>query len=203
MTQTHESVNNKTHNTPKALPFLKGLIAAVAGTAAFVALTKAEIPMPFIQNTSLQVRACLLVLVAVYFDPVSAFITGFAGHALGDALFYGGVWWSWVIPDGFAGLAMGIMAVMCRFKHLTRSINAAAMLYIIQTVTNMAAWFLLAPLLDVAIYGEEATNVFYQGLTAMACNAIISAIVCTPIAALHAYCIKARGASAVPLWDGE
>lgn len=188
--------DDNVHEALNIRAILKGLIATAAGTAAFVLLTKTQIPVSLISGTSMQLRSCLLVFIAAYFGPLPALITGFAGHAISDALFYGGVWWSWVIADGFCGLAMGIMAYVCRF-------SAVCLLYIVQVIANVAAWAFLAPLLDVVMYGEDAMMVFYQGLVAAQLNAVLSAVVCTPVSAIRALILRGRGAKPVPMWDCE
>lgn len=179
----------------------KCVVGTVIGTAVFVALTKVQIPIPFVQNTSLQVRVCILTLVAMYFDPITAFIVGFAGHALGDAMFYGGAWWSWVIPDGIMGGIMGLAALRCQFGRLTSPASASMLLYFVQFVVNMVAWAVVAPILDVLIYGEEMFSVLYQGLNAALGNIITCGALCTPIVAGCAFYRKSSGAIPVPVWD--
>lgn len=88
---------------------IKEVVATGIGTALFVALTQVQIPMGFIPNTSLQPRAALLAFLAAVFGPVVGGIVGLLGHALGDALFYGSVWWSWVFPDAVFGLLIGLL----------------------------------------------------------------------------------------------
>ena len=78
---------------------IKEVVATGIGTALFVALTEVQIPLGFIPNTALQPRAALLAFLAAVFGPVVGGIVGLLGHAIGDALFYGSVWWSWVFPD--------------------------------------------------------------------------------------------------------
>lgn len=192
---------NDVHKALNISAFLKGLIAAAAGTAAFIMLTKVQVPVSLISGTSLQLRSCLLVFIAVYCGPVSALIVGFAGHAASDALFYGGVWWSWVIADGLGGLALGFMAQICRFKYLTSSVSAACLLYVMQFIANSVSWAILAPLLDIVMYGEDSLTASYQGLVAASINVVLSAIVCTPVAALAANARRKRGDKAVPVWD--
>ena len=95
---------------------IKEVVATGIGTALFVALTQVQIPMGFIPNTSLQPRAALLAFLAAVFGPVVGGIVGLLGHALGDALFYGSVWWSWVFPDAVFGLLIGLFAAKYAIK---------------------------------------------------------------------------------------
>lgn len=134
---------------------IKEVVATGIGTALFVALTEVQIPLGFIPNTALQPRAALLAFLAAVFGPVVGGIVGLLGHAIGDALFYGSVWWSWVFPDAVFGILVGLFA----------------------------AWVIVAPVLDIVIYAEPANKVFAQGAWACLGNVIIIGILGTLIAA--------------------
>ena len=86
---------------------IKEVVAMGIGTALFVVLTTVQIPIG-IPNTALQVRAAVLAFMSAVYGPVVGGVIGFAGHALGDAVFYGGVWWSWVFPDAVYGIIVGL-----------------------------------------------------------------------------------------------
>ena len=89
---------------------IKEVVATGIGTALFIVLTEVQIPLGIIPNTSMQPRAAVLAFLAAVFGPVVGGIIGLLGHALGDALFYGGVWWSWVFPDAIFGILVGLFA---------------------------------------------------------------------------------------------
>lgn len=95
---------------------IKEVVAIGIGTALFVALTEVQIPLGFIPNTALQPRAALLAFMAAVFGPIVGGAVGLIGHALGDALFYGSVWWSWVFPEAVFGIAMGVFAAKFAIK---------------------------------------------------------------------------------------
>ena len=88
---------------------IKEVVAAGIGTALFVVLTQVQIPIG-IPNTALQPRMAVLAFLSAIFGPLVGAIIGLVGHALGDALFYGSVWWSWVIPEAVVGIAIGVFA---------------------------------------------------------------------------------------------
>ena len=69
---------------------IKEVVATGIGTALFIVLTEVQIPLGIIPNTSMQPRAAVLAFLAAVFGPVVGGIIGLLGHALGDALFYGG-----------------------------------------------------------------------------------------------------------------
>lgn len=161
---------------------IKEVVAIGIGTALFVALTEVQIPLGFIPNTALQPRAALMAFLAAVFGPVVGGIVGLLGHALGDALFYGSVWWSWVFPEMVAGVAIGLFAKKFAIKDGGFAVKEIILLNIVQIIANGLAWILVAPVLDIVIYAEPAGKVFAQGAWAFLGNIIIVGILGTLIA---------------------
>src|SRR5574344_892062 len=155
---------------------IKEVVAAGIGTALFVALTNVQIPVGFIPNTAFQPRAALLAFFAAVFGPIVGGIMGLLGHALGDAMFYGSVWWSWVIPDGLFGLAVGLFAKKFDIKAGGFGKKQCILFNIVQILANAVAWIILAPVLDITVMAEPANKVFSQGAVAFVCNLVIIAI---------------------------
>lgn len=162
---------------------IKEVVAIGIGTALFVALTEVQIPLGFIPNTALQPRAALLAFLAAVFGPVVGGAVGLIGHALGDAIFYGSVWWSWVFPDAVFGILIGLFAAKFAIKDGGFDKKAIILFNIVQVVGNALAWIVVAPILDVLIYAEPANKVFVQGFWAFLGNIIIIAILGTLLAA--------------------
>ncbi len=161
---------------------IKEVVAIGIGTALFVALTEVQIPLGFIPNTALQPRAALMAFLAAVFGPVVGGIVGLLGHALGDALFYGSVWWSWVFPEMVAGGAIGLFAKKFAIKDGGFAVKEIILFNIVQIIANGLAWILVAPVLDIVIYAEPAGKVFAQGAWAFLGNIIIVGILGTLIA---------------------
>ncbi len=155
---------------------IRQVVAIGIGAAIFVALTTVQIPVGFVPNTALQVRAAVLAFFAAVFGPVAGFAIGFIGHALGDALFYGSVWWSWVLPDAVFGLLVGCFAKSYAIENGGFGGKQIILFNVVQIVANALAWIAIAPLLDIIIYKEPANKVFAQGATAAITNLIIVAI---------------------------
>ena len=158
---------------------IREVVAAGIGTALFVVLTEVQIPLVIVPNTALQVRAALLAFMAAVYGPWVGLIMGFAGHALGDALFYGSVWWSWVFPDAVFGLVMGLFAKKFAIAEGGFGGKQIALFNIVQVAANAVAWIIVAPVLDILIYAEPANKVFAQGALAFLANIIITAILGT------------------------
>ena len=158
---------------------IKEVVAIGIGTALFVALTQVQVPLGFIPNTALQPRAALLAFLAAVFGPVVGGVVGLLGHALGDALFYGSVWWSWVFPDAVFGILVGLFAKKYMIKEGGFDKKPIILFNAIQVLGNVVAWVLVAPALDILIYAEPANKVFAQGFFACLGNVIIILILGT------------------------
>lgn len=158
---------------------IKEVVATGIGTALFVALTEVQIPLGIIPNTALQPRAALLAFLAAVFGPVVGGIVGLLGHAIGDALFYGSVWWSWVFPDAVFGIIVGLFAAKYKVKEGSFGGKEIGLFNIVQVVANALAWILVAPVLDIVIYAEPVNKVFTQGVAAFVANVIIIGILGT------------------------
>ena len=172
---------------------IKEVVATGIGTALFVALTQVQIPMGFIPNTSLQPRAALLAFLAAVFGPVVGGIVGLLGHALGDALFYGSVWWSWVFPDAVFGLLIGLFTAKYAIKDGGFDKKAIILFNVVQVIANALAWILAAPVLDILIYAEPVEKLFAQGLTAGIANMITTGVVGSLLLLAYAKTIVKKG----------
>ena len=161
---------------------IKEVVAIGIGTALFVALTEVQIPLGFIPNTALQPRMALMGFLAAVFGPTVGGIVGLLGHALGDALFYGSVWWSWVFPEAVVGIVIGLFAKKFAVKEGGFATKEIILFNVVQIVANAVAWIVVAPVLDIVIYAEPANKVFAQGAWAFLGNIIIIGILGTLIA---------------------
>lgn len=160
---------------------IKEVVATGIGTALFVALTEVQIPLG-IPNTYLQPRAALLAFLAAVFGPVVGGVVGVIGHALGDAFFYGSVWWSWVFPEAVFGIAVGLFAAKYAIKEGGFDKKAIVTFNVMQVIGNVLAWIVVAPLLDIMIYKEPVRKVFLQGAGACLGNVLIIGILGTLLA---------------------
>lgn len=161
---------------------IKEVVAIGIGTALFVVLTNAQIPFGFIPNTSLQSRVAILTFFAAVFGPIVGGAIGLIGHALGDALFYGSVWWSWVFPDAVYGIILGLFIHKFAIKAGGFDKKAMILFNVVQVIANAVAWILVAPILDIAIYAEPANKVFIQGAFAFVGNIIVAGVLGTVLA---------------------
>ncbi|SEA14537.1 energy-coupling factor transport system substrate-specific component [Lachnospiraceae bacterium NK3A20] len=151
---------------------IKEVVAIGIGTALFVVLTQVQIPIG-IPNTALQPRMAVLAFLSAIFGPVVGAVIGLLGHALGDALFYGSVWWSWVFPEAVVGIGIGLCAKKFAVREGGFTKKNIVLFNTVQVVANAIAWILVAPVLDILVYAEPANKVFLQGAFAFLGDIII------------------------------
>lgn len=163
---------------------IKDVVAIGIGTALFVVLTEVQIPIG-IPNTSLQPRMAVLAFMSAMFGPWVGAIIGILGHALGDALFYGSVWWSWVFPEAIVAIPIGLFSKYFAVREGGFNSKKIAVFNVIQVVANALAWVLCAPLLDIAVYAEPAQKVFVQGAFAFLGDIIIVGVLGSLLLALY------------------
>ena len=142
---------------------IREVVAIGIGTALFVVLTEVMIPLVIVPNTALQPRMAIMAFLSAVFGPIVGGVVGLLGHALGDAMFYGSIWWSWVIPEAIVGVGIGLFAP--RFKVMSGGFDgkACVLFNIVQVIANAVALVICAPILDILIYKEPANKVFAQG----------------------------------------
>ena len=165
---------------------IKEVVAMGIGTALFVVLTNVQIPLVFIPNTALQPRMAILAFFSAIFGPIVGGVVGFLGHALGDALFYGSVWWSWVFPEAVVGVASGLFVKKYGVEE-GKFADAKTIIFfnVVQVVANAVAWIVVAPVLDILVYSEPANKVFAQGAFAFLGNVVIIGILGTILLSVY------------------
>ncbi len=157
---------------------IKEVVAIGIGTALFVALTEIQIPTG-IPNTYLQPRMAVLAFLAAVFGPIVGGVVGLLGHALGDLVFYGSVWWSWVVPEAVIGIGIGVFAAKFAVKEGGFDKKEIITFNVVQAVANIIAWLIVAPVLDILIYAEPVKKVFLQGAGATLGNVVMIGVLGT------------------------
>ncbi len=165
---------------------IKEVVAIGIGTALFVVLTNVQVPFGIIPNTALQSRVAILTFFSAVFGPIVGGAIGLIGHALGDALFYGGVWWSWVFPDALFGIIVGLFAGKYQVREGGFTGTKIIVFFnVVQVIANALAWIGLAPVLDILIYAEPSEKVFLQGALAFIGNIIVAGVLGTLLAVAY------------------
>ncbi len=157
----------------------KTIVATGLGAALFMLLFMyVKVPSP-IPETSLQTAYGLGAFFAVLFGPIAGALIAFIGHALSDALQYGSPWWSWVIASGVCGFGFGLAYKKTTVEEGSFGARSIILFNVIQVLSNLLAWVIIAPVLDILIYKEPVNLVFTQGIVAAGMNAVTVAIIGT------------------------
>jgi len=155
------------------------IVAIGIGAAVFTILGRfASIPTGVL-NSNIEVTYAFLALMAVLFGPVAGGLIGLIGHAIKDALFFGGIWWSWVVVSAFVGVVFGLASKRINLQSGVFGKKEIITFNVYQIIAQGLGWVLLAPVLDILIYAEPANKVFFQGITIGIANIITVAILGT------------------------
>ena len=161
------------------------IVAIGIGAALFFVLGRfVAIPSP-VPNTTISIQYGLLAFMAALFGPVAGILIAFIGHALIDFSYGWGIWWSWVIASGVAGLVMGLGAKKINVEK-SFGTKEIVTFNITQVIAHLIAWGIVAPVLDILIYSEPANKVFLQGLVRGLANIVTTAIVGTLLCVAYA-----------------
>ena len=161
------------------------IVAIGIGAALFFVLGRfVAIPSP-VPNTTISIQYGLLAFMAALFGPVAGILIAFIGHALIDFSYGWGIWWSWVIASGVAGLVMGLGAKKINVEK-SFGTKEIVTFNITQVIAHLIAWGIVAPVQDILIYSEPANKVFLQGLVGGLANIVTTAIVGTLLCVAYA-----------------
>jgi len=165
---------------------VKTIVAIGIGAALFFVLARfVAIPSP-VPNTSITTQYGLLSFMSVLFGPVAGLLIGFIGHFLNDLSAGWGVWWSWVICSGIFGLMVGFGCKGIRLEDGAFGSKEIVRFNIVQAVSHLVCWAVVAPVLDIVMYQEPVNKVFLQGLVAALVNMITTAIIGTILCIAYA-----------------
>lgn len=172
---------------------VKKIVAIGIGAALFFVCGRfIAIPSP-VPNTSITIQYGVLAFMAVEFGPIVGPLIGLIGHALIDASYGWGIWWSWVIASGVFGLLMGLFCYTMKLDGGSFKGKDIIQFNITQVVCHIICWGGVAPLLDIAIYKEPVEKLFAQGLVSGISNAVTTAIIGTILCFVYAKARPGKG----------
>lgn len=156
---------------------VKSVVATGIGAALFFVLGRfVAIPSP-VPNVTFSIQYGLLAFMATLFGPIVGLLIGLIGHFFIDLSAGWGVWWSWVITSGIAGLLIGLGTKKVRLWDGAFGKKDVVRFIIAVVLTHLVCWAVIAPVLDIVIYAEPANKVFLQGLVSAAGNIVTTIIV--------------------------
>ena len=156
---------------------VKTIVAIGIGAALFFVLGRfVAIPSP-VPNTNISTQYGLLGFLSVVYGPVAGALIGLIGHALIDFSYGWGIWWSWVIASAVFGLLVGFGAKITKMNKAEIGKKGLIKFNIVQVISHVICWGVVAPALDILIYNEPLEKLFAQGLFAGISNAVTTAII--------------------------
>lgn len=157
----------------------KTIVATGLGAALFTLLFMyVKIPTG-IPETDIQTAYGIGAFFGALFGPIAGGLIAFIGHALSDAVQYGSVWWSWVVASGVACFGAGLVYPKLKVDEGIFEVKDIIRYNVYQIISNIIAWMLVAPALDVIVYAEPASLVFTQGWVAALSNSISAGVIGT------------------------
>lgn len=168
---------------------VKHVVATGIGAALFFVLGRFVAIPSGIPDTNISIQYGALAFVAAVFGPIAGVLSGLIGHFFIDFSWGWGVWWSWVIASGFFGAVMGLVASKLKIEDGEFTGKDILVFNVAQIIAHLLAWVVIAPVLDIVIYGEPANKVFLQGLVSAGINIVATGIVGTLLCVAYA---KAR-----------
>lgn len=170
---------------------IKHIVAIGIGSAVFLVLGRFGSIPSGVPNTNFELSYAFLALMAIIYGPLSGFLIGFIGHVLKDMLFYGSPWFSWVLASAVIGLIIGLST---KYVNLEKFNKASIIKFnIFQIISNLVAWLIIAPVLDILIYSEPVNKVFIQGAMASITNILTVGIVGTGLILLYSKSLVKKG----------
>lgn len=163
---------------------VKTIVAVGIGAAIYFLLAR-FVSIPIFANTYLSFQYGVLGFFAAVYGPVAGLLIAFIGHALADLTGYG-LWWSWIMTSAVVGLGGGLLMKGLQIEEGVFGKKDMFKFIIGSIIIHLAAWGVLAPVLDVLIYAEPADKVFTQGIIAGITNGIITAVIGTLLLVAYA-----------------
>lgn len=162
----------------------KTLVGTALGAALFTVLFMYVKVPTGIPSTEIQTAYGIGGFFAAMFGPLAGFLVAFIGHFISDSLQYG-AWWSWIIASGVCCFIIGLVAPKLKVEEGIFGGKDILTYNIYQVVANVIAWIVVAPVLDILIYGEPVNLVFVQGAIAAVSNAVSAGVIGTILLLLY------------------
>ena len=160
---------------------IRTIVAIGIGAAVFMILGRFGSIPSGIPNTNIETSYAYLALMSILYGPIAGFLIGLIGHGLKDLVFYGMPWFSWVISSAVVGFIIGMAYKKVKVSDGEFGVKDILIFNITQIISNILAWFIIAPTLDIWIYAEPANKVYIQGIIGGTSNMVTIGILGTII----------------------
>ena len=170
---------------------VKTVVAILVGAGLFFILGRFVSIPSGIPDTNISIQYGVLAFVAATFGPVAGLLSGLIGHFLIDfsvSLSTPGeiIWWNYIVASAFFGGAMGFVEPKLHIADGEFNKKEIFIFNIAQMVIHVVAWLVIAPILDMVMYGELADKAFVQGLTCAGIDILATAVVGTLLCVAYA-----------------
>lgn len=172
---------------------VKTIVAIGIGAALFFVLGRFVAIPSGVPNTNISIQYGALAFIAAVFGPVAGLLAGLIGHFFIDFSWGWGVWWSWVIASALFGGALGFVTKFIKIDEGEFGKKEIIIFNVAQVIAHVVAWVVVAPVLDIVMYGEPANKVFLQGLVSAGLNIVATAVVGTILCFAYAKAIPKKG----------
>ncbi len=163
------------------------ILAVCMGVVLFALFFRyVKVPTGF-PEVSIQTAYGIGAFFAVLLGPVAGAFVAFVGHALSDVIQFGPPCWSWVIASGIAMYITGLSSSKLKIRKGEFTMKDAIVFNIYQVVGNLLAWCLIAPGLDVLMYGENALYAFEQGVWATLPNMVSAGVIGSVLVGMYSW----------------
>lgn len=168
---------------------IKNSIFTLVAVALFILLSKYG-SLYLSNGTNIESSYSVISSLAVLTGPIYGLLSGFIGHALKDKIFWGSVSYSWVIASATLGFVLGLFFINYKgFENYKKTIHRFT---IGQITANAIAWILVAPILDILMYGEPANSVFKKGFDVFISNSTSTLVFGTALIIIIHSVIKSK-----------
>ena len=171
----------------------KTIVATGIGAALFMLLFMYVKVPTGIPETDVQTAYGIGAFFAALFGPIAGFLIAFIGHAISDAVQYGSPWWSWVVASGISCFIVGLVYPRLKVAEGVFGGKDILKFNLYQIVANAISWIVVAPVLDIVVYGEPANLVFTQGAVAALSNAVSMGVIGTLLLFLYSKTRSGKG----------
>ena len=171
----------------------KTIVATGIGAALFMLLFMYVKVPTGIPETDVQTAYGIGAFFAALFGPIAGFLIAFIGHAISDAVQYGSPWWSWVVASGISCFIVGLVYPWLKVDEGVFGGKDILKFNLYQIVANAISWIVVAPVLDIVVYGEPANLVFTQGAVAALSNAVSMGVIGTLLLFLYSKTRSGKG----------
>jgi energy-coupling factor transport system substrate-specific component len=164
-----------------AFSFNTRMVVTVSiGTVLYGIASLAAVPIG--PNTQLRPSIAILTLFAVYFGPLTGFLTGFLGHILTDMLAGWGIWWNWGLASGIFGFAAGLVFLFPGFNIKYGLYNKFHIIFLaVSGIIGFLFGYSFSGITDITLMGKPPGKVFFQAVIIFTANSFVFLFFSIPI----------------------